>query len=43
MHPFMIGKLSVNDHSGNDYLWRGLGLGLLAVLGGLRFVREEAG
>lgn len=48
MHPFMIGKLSVGNDDGNSFgasglLWRGLGLGLLAVLGGLTFVREEAG
>ena len=55
MHPFMIGKLRVGgdrssfrdddgkNHTTSGLLWRGLGLGLLAVLGGLFFVREEAG
>ena len=42
MHPFMIGKLRVGNNSGNSYLWRGIGLGVLAVLGGIGFVREEA-
>lgn len=32
MHPFMIGKLQVGQ---NEWLWRGAGLALLAVVAGL--------
>lgn len=36
LHPFMIGKLRVGNGYGNShFLWRGLGLALLAAIGGV--------
>jgi len=41
MHPFMIGKLTVGNNSGNNYLWRGIGLGVLVMIGGIRLFYDE--
>jgi len=37
MHPFMVGKLKVGP---NWLFWRGLGLGLVAILSGLWWARK---
>lgn len=39
MHPFMIGKLTVGK---NDWLYRSIGLSILAVIGYLLFSRRPA-
>ena len=38
MHPFMIGKLTVGT---NDWLYRGIGLAVLAALGVLRWTKRK--
>ncbi len=40
LHPFMVGKMRVGT---NLWLWRGLGLTLLAVLAGVRLTTKEFG
>ncbi len=39
MHPFMIGKLNVGS---NNWLFRSIGLALLAVVGVIIFVKQKA-
>ena len=39
MHPFMIGKLTVGS---NDWLYRSLGLAVLAVVGVIVSIKQEA-
>ena len=39
MHPFMIGKLTVGE---NHWLYRGIGLAILAVLGVLASTKRKA-
>ena len=42
LHPFMIGKLRVGNSYGHSHLrWRGLGLALLAAIGGVGLSRVK--